>query len=342
MQSSMALVVDAYAGAGETYDEEGPERDHHEIEELIEEFMDKPSFRHDQIYESDDEEEKASRTFLMSSLFTDLLRDPIVALGPFQQISTVNLSFSSEPTQPSSFLTDCFTSYFLVTSSGHSTKMNFPDINMEGDSNRERQISKDDTLIREEENIPMRSFEEIILRGRMLPPLDSLLYIEDPKPNAGFNSQFDPTSFEEFSENIEGNNTISSDTIYSSSHVAARNNDSVSSNERCQKRTLKKSNTVTKDKLEMAEIKKFFDRPIKNAAKELNVGLTVLKKRCRELGIHRWPHRKLKSLNSLIGNLKGVGMEEEVKNLEEHRILIKQEPDAELTDGTKKLRQACL
>lgn len=38
---------------------------------------------------------------------------------------------------------------------------------MEGDSNRGRQISKDDTLIREEENIPMRSFEEIILRGRM-------------------------------------------------------------------------------------------------------------------------------------------------------------------------------
>ncbi|KAF2595927.1 hypothetical protein F2Q68_00008210 [Brassica cretica] len=99
---------------------------------------------------------------------------------------------------------------------------------------------------------------------------------------------------------------------YSSSHVAAQNNDSVSSNERCQMRTLKKRNTVTKDKLEMAEIKKFFDRPIKNAAKELNVGLTVLKKRCRELGIHRWPHRKLKSLNSLIGNLKGVGMEEEL------------------------------
>lgn len=34
-------------------------------------------------------------------------------------------------------------------------------------------------------------------------------------------------------------------------------------------------------------------------------------------------------------------MEEEVKNLEEHRFLIEQEPDAELSDGTKKLRQAC-
>ncbi|KAF3538717.1 hypothetical protein F2Q69_00019749, partial [Brassica cretica] len=149
-------------------------------------------------------------------------------------------------------------------------------------------------------------------------PLDSLLYTEDPKPSAGFNSQFDPTSFEEFSENIEGNNTISSDMLteelffsnYSSSHVAAQNNDSVSSNERCQMRTLKKRNTVTKDKLEMAEIKKFFDRPIKNAAKELNVGLTVLKKRCRELGIHRWPHRKLKSLNSLIGCWDGGRSEE--------------------------------
>ncbi|WZZ32108.1 hypothetical protein YC2023_015509 [Brassica napus] len=42
---------------------------------------------------------------------------------------------------------------------------------MEGDSNRGRQISKDDTLIREEENIPMRSFEEIILRGR-IPAID--------------------------------------------------------------------------------------------------------------------------------------------------------------------------
>ncbi|KAH0896908.1 LOW QUALITY PROTEIN: hypothetical protein HID58_046476 [Brassica napus] len=156
-----------------------------------------------------------------------------------------------------------------------------------------------------------------------LPPLDSLLYIEDPKPNAGFNSQFDSTSFEEFSENIEGNNTISSDTMlteelffssYSSSHVAAQNNDSF-------QREMPKENT--EEDWRWLRIKKFFDQPIKNAAKELNVGLTVFKKRCRELGINRWPHRKLKSLNSLIGNLKGVGMEEEVKNLEEHRILIK-------------------
>jgi len=43
--------------------------------------------------------------------------------------------------------------------------------------------------------------------------------------------------------------------------------------------------------------------PIKQAARELNVGLTVFKKRCRELGIPRWPHRKVKSLQTLIDNV---------------------------------------
>lgn len=57
-------------------------------------------------------------------------------------------------------------------------------------------------------------------------------------------------------------------------------------------------------KLEMDEIQKCFDMPITKAAKELRVGLTVLKKRCRELNIMRWPHRKIKSLKSLIDNVK--------------------------------------
>lgn len=43
--------------------------------------------------------------------------------------------------------------------------------------------------------------------------------------------------------------------------------------------------------------------PITQAARELDVGLTFLKKRCRELGIPRWPHRKMKSLQSLIDNV---------------------------------------
>lgn len=56
--------------------------------------------------------------------------------------------------------------------------------------------------------------------------------------------------------------------------------------------------------LGLEEIQNHFHIPISEAAKQMNVGLTVLKKRCRELNIMRWPHRKLKSLNSLIKNVK--------------------------------------
>lgn len=56
--------------------------------------------------------------------------------------------------------------------------------------------------------------------------------------------------------------------------------------------------------LEFDDIKKHFNVPITLAAKRLNVGLTLLKRRCRELKITRWPHRKLKSLVLLIDNLK--------------------------------------
>lgn len=52
------------------------------------------------------------------------------------------------------------------------------------------------------------------------------------------------------------------------------------------------------------EISKYFYMPISQAAKELNIGLTFLKKRCRELGIPRWPHRKLMSIQALIKNVK--------------------------------------
>ncbi|KAG5414614.1 hypothetical protein IGI04_002181 [Brassica rapa subsp. trilocularis] len=51
-------VVDADAGDGETFDEEAEERDHVEIEHLVGEFVNEPSVRHNQIPDSDDEEEK--------------------------------------------------------------------------------------------------------------------------------------------------------------------------------------------------------------------------------------------------------------------------------------------
>ncbi|KAI3887018.1 hypothetical protein MKW92_003142 [Papaver armeniacum] len=56
-------------------------------------------------------------------------------------------------------------------------------------------------------------------------------------------------------------------------------------------------------KITMDDLVKYFDVTINEAANSLNVGLTALKRKCRELGIPRWPHRKIKSLGTLIHNL---------------------------------------
>ncbi|KAK1433729.1 hypothetical protein QVD17_10644 [Tagetes erecta] len=98
-------------------------------------------------------------------------------------------------------------------------------------------------------------------------------------------------------------------------------------------------------------ISQYFYMPITQAAKELNVGLTLLKKRCRELGIRRWPHRKLMSLQTLINNVQQLGedssdmakrkMKEAVMLLEKERKKMEQVPDLKLENNTKRLRQAC-
>jgi hypothetical protein len=54
--------------------------------------------------------------------------------------------------------------------------------------------------------------------------------------------------------------------------------------------------------LTFAQVSRHLSMLIKQATQELNVGLTVLKKRCRELDIPWWPHRKVKSLQMLINN----------------------------------------
>ncbi|MCD7452363.1 hypothetical protein HAX54_016291 [Datura stramonium] len=98
-------------------------------------------------------------------------------------------------------------------------------------------------------------------------------------------------------------------------------------------------------------ISKYFYMPITQAAKELNIGLTLLKKRCRDLGIRRWPHRKLMSLQTLIKNVKelekrgGNGTEQKLKDviklLEQEKKKMEEIPDMELQEKTKRLRQAC-
>ncbi|BAS80896.1 protein RKD1 [Oryza sativa Japonica Group] len=97
-------------------------------------------------------------------------------------------------------------------------------------------------------------------------------------------------------------------------------------------------------------VSQYFCLPIKQAAQELNVGLTLLKRRCRVLGIPRWPHRKVKSLETIIKNVQELGMEtgqdedntrNAVEMLQQTKKLIEQSPDAKLDDWTKMLRQAC-
>jgi hypothetical protein len=56
-----------------------------------------------------------------------------------------------------------------------------------------------------------------------------------------------------------------------------------------------KLRTVTKDAL-----RALYDLPITDAARELGIGVTVLKKICRKHEIVRWPYRKRKSLSKLI------------------------------------------
>ncbi|PWA14985.1 protein RKD4 [Artemisia annua] len=91
----------------------------------------------------------------------------------------------------------------------------------------------------------------------------------------------------------------------------------------------------------LEEIRKHFEMPIAMAAKELNVGPTILKKRCRELNIKRWPYRKLMSLKCLIRNVKELGLKEEVEMLEWQKRMMEKQPEMELNLRTKKLRQAC-
>ncbi|KAF8085468.1 hypothetical protein N665_0666s0016 [Sinapis alba] len=99
-------------------------------------------------------------------------------------------------------------------------------------------------------------------------------------------------------------------------------------------------------------MKQYFYMPITKAAKELNIGLTLLKKKSRELGISRWPHRKLMSIQGIITNLLdhlGKTEDERIRSkmrkaleiLEREKKMIEENPNLEFGDETKRLRQAC-
>ncbi|CAN6268910.1 unnamed protein product [Urochloa humidicola] len=60
------------------------------------------------------------------------------------------------------------------------------------------------------------------------------------------------------------------------------------------------------DSITLAEIAPYFHLPIREASKTLKIGVSILKRKCRNYGIPRWPHRKIKSLDSLIHDLEFV------------------------------------
>ncbi|TQD85915.1 hypothetical protein C1H46_028532 [Malus baccata] len=102
----------------------------------------------------------------------------------------------------------------------------------------------------------------------------------------------------------------------------------------------------------LSDLAKYFDLPIVEASRNLNVGLTVLKKKCREFGIPRWPHRKIKSLDSLIRDLQEETEIQQKENkaaalavlkrqrmLERERESIERRPFLEMKTETKRFRQ---
>ena len=59
-----------------------------------------------------------------------------------------------------------------------------------------------------------------------------------------------------------------------------------------------------KKDITLHELSNYFNMPLDQAAKELKVSATLLKKKCRDYDIPHWPHRQLKSLERLIENIK--------------------------------------
>ncbi|XVE87536.1 hypothetical protein DITRI_Ditri18aG0125700 [Diplodiscus trichospermus] len=116
----------------------------------------------------------------------------------------------------------------------------------------------------------------------------------------------------------------------------------------------KKKRADSKDvaRIALEDLAKYFDLPIVEASRNLNVGLTVLKRKCREFGIPRWPHRKIKSLDGLIRDLQEEAEQRQQEDdaasfavakrrmmLETEKESIEREPFIDLKRETKRFRQ---
>eukprot|EP00951_Prasinocladus_malaysianus_P002753 scaffold19519_cov53-Prasinocladus_malaysianus.AAC.1 len=92
--------------------------------------------------------------------------------------------------------------------------------------------------------------------------------------------------------------------------------------------------------------------PIQEAAKLLGTGVTVLKRKCRQYNIPRWPFRKLKSLDKLYTSMSALEAQQaeqgiDAENIRETKLKLFVEresmlwdPAISLNQETKKLRQS--
>ena len=76
--------------------------------------------------------------------------------------------------------------------------------------------------------------------------------------------------------------------------------------------------------LKIDDLSHLFHLPINEAAKELDICTSVLKKICRKLGIKRWPHRKIKSLDRII---ESITNDQEAESFRKKRELLLKNPN---------------
>ncbi|XP_031116491.1 protein RKD1-like [Ipomoea triloba] len=93
---------------------------------------------------------------------------------------------------------------------------------------------------------------------------------------------------------------------------------------------------------------KYFYLTADQAAEELQVGRATFKKKCREVGISYWPYRKLVSLDRLLANVQEFSeikdpaeLQRVMKELEDEKKAILQNPNIELAEATTRLRDKC-
>ena len=100
-------------------------------------------------------------------------------------------------------------------------------------------------------------------------------------------------------------------------------------------------NSVIVDALTKKDMTEYYQYSINEAADKLGCCATVLKKRCRELGIQRWPHRAYMSLIQLQDDLLHADLnlqkkEKLAKKVEDGLEIYNTNPNVKLEDIIKK------